>query len=149
MSSRRIFVGRLPLTITATQLRAALDTASGATAQAARTQVESIHWKVDQTSGMFYGSAFVVMSSSQAAAAVLTAEARGCPLDISATAVGVGSETIATPEGLSAKAVARRAGKARKKAKAKQKRVRLGAAPLRSGEAWPPSSVESELPPLC
>ena len=54
-ASRRLFVGKLPLSMSATRLRAAFDRGGSA--------VESVHWIVDRRSGAFYGSAFCYMVS--------------------------------------------------------------------------------------
>ena len=59
--SRRLFVGRLPLTITASALRKAM------------TGTESVHWIVDRDTGAFYGSAFLWMTSLEDAARVVAA----------------------------------------------------------------------------
>jgi len=54
-SSQRLFVGKLPLAMSASKLRSAFE----------RYQcgVESIHWIVDRDSRAFYGSAFCQMTS--------------------------------------------------------------------------------------
>jgi len=51
--SQRLFVGKLPLTITASKLRRAFGDA----------QIEIIHWIVDHKTKAFYGSAFCLMVS--------------------------------------------------------------------------------------
>ena len=53
--SKRLFVGKLPLTITASKLRLAFENC--------KCKVESIHWIVDRDTGAFYGSAFCQMAS--------------------------------------------------------------------------------------
>ena len=52
-ASQRIFVGKLPLTITATKLRNAFGD----------SKIETIHWIVDRHTKAFYGSAFCQMKS--------------------------------------------------------------------------------------
>ena len=59
--SDRLFLGRLPLTVTAAALRSAFGADT----------VALIHWLADGRSGFFYGSAFAKMTSVSAATAVL------------------------------------------------------------------------------
>mmetsp|Transcript_60610 Transcript_60610/g.83183 ORF Transcript_60610/g.83183 Transcript_60610/m.83183 type:complete len:493 (-) Transcript_60610:81-1559(-) len=77
---RRLFIGRLPLTVTATQLREALSSPGdgetdkggkkeGSSASAASSS-PVIQWIKDRSSGLFYGSAFVGMGSAEEAARV-------------------------------------------------------------------------------
>lgn len=54
--SRRLFVGKLPLTITASKLRTAFGKING-------VMVSSVQWIVDRDSRAFYGSAYCQMAS--------------------------------------------------------------------------------------
>lgn len=65
--SRRLFVGRLPLTITATALRKALVLAAGDSG----AEVTTLQWIVDRDTGAFFGSVFCEMSSLACAARVV------------------------------------------------------------------------------
>mmetsp|Transcript_33882 Transcript_33882/g.60910 ORF Transcript_33882/g.60910 Transcript_33882/m.60910 type:complete len:558 (-) Transcript_33882:547-2220(-) len=53
--SQRLFVGKLPLTITASKLRQSFERCN--------CKVQGVHWIVDQTNHAFYGSAFCHMAS--------------------------------------------------------------------------------------
>mmetsp|Transcript_19338 Transcript_19338/g.41960 ORF Transcript_19338/g.41960 Transcript_19338/m.41960 type:complete len:561 (+) Transcript_19338:60-1742(+) len=53
--SRRLFVGKLPLTTTASKLHLAFENCN--------CKVESVHWVVDQDTRAFYGSVFCYMAS--------------------------------------------------------------------------------------
>ena len=53
--SRRVFLSKLPLTITASKLRNSF--------KVYNCNIESVHWIVDHTSGAFYGSAYVYMAT--------------------------------------------------------------------------------------
>ena len=66
----RLFVGKLPLAVNATQLRGALGRAAGGDAA-----VSAIDWLTDRKTGLFYGSAFVQMASADGAARVVAAAA--------------------------------------------------------------------------
>jgi predicted sulfurtransferase len=65
----RIFIGRMPLVVNATQLKDAVGAALGGDNE----QVKLVKWVTDRTSGAFYGSAFVQMSSKEAADKVVDA----------------------------------------------------------------------------
>lgn len=70
--SHRLFVGKLPLTITATSLRhALLGSSPGSLFSADHLSIE---WLTDRKTSLFYGSAFVGMPTVESAAAV---DARG------------------------------------------------------------------------
>jgi len=55
--SLRLFVGKLPLTMTASKLRQAFENVN--------CQVESVHWVLDQNTGAFYGSTFCYMANKE------------------------------------------------------------------------------------
>jgi predicted sulfurtransferase len=69
----RIFVGRLPLVVNATQLKEAVCAAVDGDTE----QVKLVKWLTDRTSGHFYGSAFVQMSSKEVAEQVIEAATGG------------------------------------------------------------------------
>ena len=66
----RLFVGKLPLTCNATQIKESITAALGETA---KDSVTHIHWIRDRASGAFYGSAFIGMESAGHAARVVEA----------------------------------------------------------------------------
>ena len=124
--STRLFVGRLPLVVTASALRNAVVAYGG---QFAR--VETVQWCVDRDSGAYYGSAFVSLGSVEQAQSVIQAVARYGGLEVE-------SGSGAGPAGMSK---ARKAGKVRK--------AIVNFAPLRDGESWPADGhKETEFPPL-
>mmetsp|Transcript_31278 Transcript_31278/g.91595 ORF Transcript_31278/g.91595 Transcript_31278/m.91595 type:complete len:560 (+) Transcript_31278:135-1814(+) len=55
--SQRLFVGKLPLTVTASKLRRSFEGRD--------CKLQSVHWIVDRDNGAFYGSAFCQMASVQ------------------------------------------------------------------------------------
>jgi predicted sulfurtransferase len=133
--SRRIFVGRLPLLVTATTLRLALIAAAGGSDDD-EVKVEHVQWIVDHDTNAFYGSVFVQMSRLADAKKVF----EGGRLVIHAT-------------GMEAQKAARKAASAErwgtcKRSKTMTGRVRLAFAPLLEGEIWPPINYkETEFPP--
>ena len=102
---RRVFIGKLPFILTATQLGEALGSALGG------ASVETVEWKTDRNTGLFYGSAFVQMSTAEAAA---------------------GLADLAAPGGQGK-------GEAGPGVHLNGKKIRINLAPLRDGEVWPPS----------
>jgi hypothetical protein len=69
--SERLFVGNLPLLVSASAVREALLKAQGPQGEAAR----QLQWLFDRTTGAFYGSIFVKMVSVKAARLVVEAAA--------------------------------------------------------------------------
>jgi predicted sulfurtransferase len=69
--SERLFVGNLPLLVSASAVREALLKAQGPQGEAAR----QLQWLFDRTTGAFYGSIFVKMGSVKAARLVVEAAA--------------------------------------------------------------------------
>lgn len=63
---KRLFLSRLPLTVTKTKIHSLLD------------NVKIVHWLTDYKSGAFYGSCIVEMTSSEAATQVLETTEKGC-----------------------------------------------------------------------
>ena len=59
--TKRLFVGKLPLLVTVTQIKTALAPAA----------VDTVQWLTDRKSGHFYGSAFISVESSAAASALV------------------------------------------------------------------------------
>jgi predicted sulfurtransferase len=126
--SRRIFVGKLPLLVTATMLRRSLLAAAGDD----DSRIEHVQWIVDHETRAFYGSAFVQLSRLVDAQRIV----EGKPLVV-------------------LYATQREADKAARKAAPRGSRrqsgrpiVRLDFAPLREGETWPPVDFEeTEFPP--
>ena len=125
--SQRLFVGRLPLRITASALRDALERAV-ARSKSTRDKPElhiPVHWIVDQKTKAFYGSAYCHMPALQDAEAVMEAViANGGRLDV---------------------------GKSMKSRKKKEKirPARVAFCPPRKGEVWPPEKfLGSEYPPV-
>eukprot|EP00578_Thalassiosira_sp_NH16_P017767 CAMPEP_0181128610 /NCGR_PEP_ID=MMETSP1071-20121207/28864_1 /TAXON_ID=35127 /ORGANISM="Thalassiosira sp., Strain NH16" /LENGTH=596 /DNA_ID=CAMNT_0023214509 /DNA_START=236 /DNA_END=2026 /DNA_ORIENTATION=+ len=72
---RRLFVGKLPLTITATKLRKSF-------LQCSNVRVQNIHWITDHTTHAFYGSAFCYLKSTDDAQKAVQAlvDGRNLPL---------------------------------------------------------------------
>ena len=129
--ARRLFVGKLPLTITASALREALR-------RAARSKnfvnnkdaavVSTIQWIVDHKTQAFYGSAYCEMESIESAKAVMEAvRTKGGGLLVGPCL------------------------KSRKK-RQKIRPARVNYCPIRQGETWPSKEeknrYESEYPPL-
>jgi hypothetical protein len=163
LPSRRVFVGRLPLTITSSTLRAALFYASSNNASSnnaveendndedddsMRAVVENVHWIVDHTSGAFFGSAFVWMSTLERAQRLVEAcgGERGERREREMLFI---SSSVA-----SARRRERDGGKSNMKKKKKkrgkrQRRVPLVSfAPLKENVVWPVlGSKETEHPP--
>jgi hypothetical protein len=78
--SHRLFVGKLPLTITATSLRhALLGSSPGSLFSADHLSIE---WLTDRKTSLFYGSAFVGMPTVDAAAAVVARGGGGIGLTV-------------------------------------------------------------------
>jgi hypothetical protein len=75
--SKRLFVGNLPLLITASEIRRVLSVAQGGDGGSASASscVTCIKWLTDAVTGAFYGSAFVKMTSLEAAGRVVAAGA--------------------------------------------------------------------------
>lgn len=120
--SRRLFVGKLPLRITASALRHALARAAGY--KSASGNVQTIEWILDHQTRSFYGSAFCGMASLKDAEAIV---------DFCGTAGGL--------------EVGRSLRSKRKREKIR--RARIAFAPPREGEIWPASDyLETEYPPL-
>ena len=156
--SRRVFVGKLPLTVDASMVKAALSlgAAGGAEAVAATGAtlaagaVEAVHWITDKTSGAFYGSCFVQMKTRELAEAAVASYSAVAV----ASAVGGGSKGQGE-KGKSAK----KKGKWQKGGAVAGgvlgllagKNLRVAMAPPREGEAWPPAGGFShrERPPVC
>lgn len=135
--SRRLFVGRLPLRITASALRDALQRAlaksksphhhhkDGVNDHASEPSI-SVHWIVDRETKAFYGSAHCEMPSLQDAEAVMEA-------------------VVSTNDG---RLELGKSMKSRKK-REKIRSARVAFCPLRDGEIWPPENDHaSEYPPL-
>ena len=97
--SRRIFVGNLTLLTTASILRAGIDCCAaagerqcnggggggGGSGGGQESMVETIHWIVDHKTGAFFGSAFVYMSSVEAAKRVVRNVQNKLPLILCGT----------------------------------------------------------------
>jgi predicted sulfurtransferase len=135
--SRRLFVGRLPLLVTATTLRLALITAAGSNDHKNdEVKVEHVQWILDRDTNAYYGSVFVQMSRLADAEKIV----KGERLVIHATE-------------LEAQKAARKAASGErwgttKMRKQKAGRVRLAFAPLLEGEIWSPMNhKETEFPP--
>jgi predicted sulfurtransferase len=137
--SRRIFVGRLPLLVTAITLRLALITAAGGgndNDNDDQVKVEHVQWLVDRDTNAYYGSAFVQMSRLADAETIV----KGERLVIHATE-------------LEAQKAARKAASGERWGTYKMRtiktgRVRLAFAPLLEDEIWPPMNYkETEFPP--
>jgi thiol-disulfide isomerase/thioredoxin len=71
--SRRVFVGNLPLLVAASDIRAALEAAAGEAPGA-------LEWIRDRSTGAFFGSIFVGMSSVDAAKRLVAAGGKGIRL---------------------------------------------------------------------
>jgi predicted sulfurtransferase len=71
----RLFVGKIPLTVTAAELEAALcqKTAPEGAQKSLNGNATCIQWIGDKTSGLFYGSCFVEMKTHELAAASVEA----------------------------------------------------------------------------
>lgn len=118
--SRRLFVGRLPLRITASRVRQALALAAGGNG----AEVTTLQWIVDHKSQAFYGSVFCEMTSVREAEKVV--------------------DWITVNGGLDVGAVM----PCRKK-QTKACRGRVSFSPLRTGETWPAKDhIEMEYPPI-
>jgi hypothetical protein len=133
--SRRIFVGRLPLLVTATTLSLALITAAGGNADD-EVKVEHLQWIVDRDTNAYYGSVFVQMSRL-----------------VDAEKIVKGERLVIHATELEAQKAARKTAGGElwgtyKTRKTKAGRVRLAFAPLLEGEIWPPmNSKKTEFPP--
>jgi len=130
-SSSRLFVGRLPLVITASRLRQAILRAAGggcAGDPGAEAEVSTLQWIVDPTSNAFYGSVFCEMASIKEAQQVVDWTTTNGGLDLG--------------DSLS--------GRKTKKQKNKAcRRGRVSFSPLRTGELWPAKDhIEMEYPPI-
>lgn len=146
-ASKRLFIGNLPLSISAKKLRKALHLPSDSV----------IVWITDHTTSRFYGSAFVGCQSESEASAVHVHASEG-KLKQYLTMVedGKPAQEIAKALNLELKAVkalmkgeAEREGIAGIKLARKRSRIRVEYAPLRPGEVWPPEEhVPTEYPPL-
>jgi len=112
--SQRLFVGKLPLTVTASKLRRSFERSD--------CKLESVHWIVDRSSGAFYGSAYCHMASVEDA------------------------QRAQSPGSLALCQEFRKKGKGKKQ----PRRAPVAFAPVREGEAWPPSESFSEMeyPPM-
>lgn len=120
LPSRRLFVGRLPRTITASALRKALQRASKSTT----TTISAIQWIVDHQTQTFYGSAYCEMESVEASTTVM--------------------ETVQARGGLQVGPFLR----SRKKHQ-KIRPARINYCPIQDGETWPSKThSESEYPPI-
>jgi len=119
--SRRLFVGRLPRTITASALRESLQRAAKSKST---TTVSTIEWIVDHKTQAFYGSACCEMDSVEAAKAVM--------------------EAVQTRGSLQVGPFLR----SRKKHQ-KVRPSRVNYRPIQDGENWPSENhCESEYPPI-
>jgi predicted sulfurtransferase len=133
-SSRRIFVGKLPLLVTASMLRRALIAAAGG-GDDDDSRVEHVQWIVDHDTQAFYGSAFVQMSRLVDAQRIVEGEQ---PVVLYATELAADKAERKT-------VAAKQWGSRHKKGRPI---VRLAFAPLREEEIWPPADAkETEFPP--
>ena len=168
--SQRLFIGRLPLTITASTLRAALFYASRGGMEedevgdddddeAMRVVVEHVHWIVDHTSGAFFGSAFVWLSTVEAAQRIVSkchgVKRMGENEEKEEQAMLVLSSSVASARRRERAARRRRSeehgdgAQRRRKKRKRQRRVpKVTFAPLVENVVWPiVGNKETEYPP--
>jgi predicted sulfurtransferase len=70
--SNRLFLSKLPLTVTKTKLQKLLKGSGGATSTTTNTNtIQVLHWLTDRHTGAFYGSCLVQLESIQAARHVM------------------------------------------------------------------------------
>lgn len=144
VDGRRLFVKQLPFIVTAEEVRTAFGVAAGG----GPGDVELIDWKRDVNTGLFYGAAFVLMTSKDAANRVLGSATLGGP----GVVLGVTQGPLpAAPIG-GAKGGGKKKSKKGKGGKAggnSKKKLKVTLAPLRKGEVWPPAGfTEQSAPPV-
>ena len=137
--SRRLYIGKMPLTMTATALKASLRQCIVTPNTQDKDMVESIHWIVDKATNLYYGAAFVWMKRLQAAEKVVAfvREKRG--LDIVQLKPAAARKAHGNAQW----------GTCKRHKVARRRKAKVNYAPLKDGEIWPMKGhEESEAPPL-
>ena len=144
VDGRRLFVKQLPFIVTAEEVRTAFGVAAGG----GPNDVELIDWKRDVNTGLFYGAAFVLMVSKDAANRVLGSATLGGPGVVLGVTQGPlpAAPIGGAPKGGGKKKSKKGKGKAGGNSK---KKLKVTLAPLRKGEVWPPPGfTEQPAPPV-
>ena len=138
-SAARVFVGKMPLAVDITQLKAALaaglEEAAEFKGQVSPEPVKLVHWLADKTTGAFYGSAFVEMSSPEIAERLVAAANR----PVASASASAGKAKAKTPK-----------QDPNGPFRINGRRLRVNLAPPKEGDdAWPPKDFQQrDRPPI-